>query len=352
MSKLAQSRAQGVKHAFTALLYILAWYAFSIGLTFYNQWLFKVYGLGYPLTITSCHGACTAVLAFVARNLVTRGPNESIPSISYQDWFFRISPAGITSALDIGLSNLSLEFINITLYTIVKSTVIVWTLISAFIFGLEKPTRPLIIVIASIALGLVLFRAKEGISFHSVGFLMVLAASMMGGLRWVLTQLVMHREKERLGLKHPVDTMAYVAPCLSLTLLPFALYFEGRAFFSSPLLFGPFGTALVSIFWIFFGAFLAFFLTLSEFLLVQHTSGLALSVAGIVKEIITILIAVILVPGNDLTPLNVLGLAVSIAGIVYYNRIKLRESEESQPKETVIELQPLNLSDSSPEDEI
>jgi solute carrier family 35 protein C2 len=49
-----------------------------------------------------------------------------------------------------------------------------------------------------------------------------------------------------------------------------------------------------------------------------------MSVAGIVKEILTILIAVIMVPGNDLTLLNILGLAVSIAGIVYYNRIKLR----------------------------
>jgi len=51
---------------------------------------------------------------------------------------------------------------------------------------------------------------------------------------------------------------------------------------------------------------------------------LALSIAGIAKEILTILIAVILVPGNDLTPLNVLGLAVSICGIIYYNYIKQR----------------------------
>jgi hypothetical protein len=34
-------------------------------------------------------------------------------------------------------------------------------------------TRQLITVIVTIALGLVLFRAKEGISFHSVGFLLV-----------------------------------------------------------------------------------------------------------------------------------------------------------------------------------
>eukprot|EP00730_Choanoeca_flexa_P013057 TRINITY_DN4925_c0_g1_i2.p1 TRINITY_DN4925_c0_g1~~TRINITY_DN4925_c0_g1_i2.p1 ORF type:complete len:365 (+),score=38.29 TRINITY_DN4925_c0_g1_i2:65-1159(+) len=344
MAGMPAANSKGAKHAITALIYIIMWYAFSIGLTFYNQWLFEVYGLEFPLMITSCHGLCTAMLAFAARNLVTRGPNETVPSVSYHDWFFRISPAGITSAMDVGLSNLSLEYINITLYTIVKSTVVVWTLISAFIFRLEKPTRPLIVVIVTICLGLILFRAKEGITFHSIGFFLILSASMMSGLRWVLTQLVMQREKERLGPKHPIDTMAYVAPCMGLSLLPFAFYFEGRGFFSSDMLFGRASVALTSLFWIMFGACLAFFLTLSEFLLVRHTSGLTFSIAGIVKEILTISIAVLFVPGNSLTLLNMLGLGVSIVGIAYYNKIKLSDTP-SPAEHDKVEMQPLKLAD-------
>lgn len=52
--------------------------------------------------------------------------------------------------------------------------------------------------------------------------------------------------------------------------------------------------------------------------------SLTFSVAGIVKEIVTILAAVLIMPGEGLTLLNALGLGVSIAGIVYYNIIKLR----------------------------
>jgi solute carrier family 35 protein C2 len=48
-----------------------------------------------------------------------------------------------------------------------------------------------------------------------------------------------------------------------------------------------------------------------------------LSVAGIVKEILTILLAVLLVPGDSLTLLNILGLLVSLSGIAYYNYVKL-----------------------------
>jgi len=72
---------------------------------------------------------------------------------------------------------------------------------AAFVFKLEKPSIPLVGVVAMISGGLILFRAKEGISFHSTGFLLVMSASAMGGLRWVLTQLILHKEKERLGLK-------------------------------------------------------------------------------------------------------------------------------------------------------
>ena len=52
-----------------------------------------------------------------------------------------------------------------------------------------------------------------------------MTASATGGLRWVLTQLIM--KKDSLGLEHPLDTVFYVAPCMAFTLLPFAVIFEG-----------------------------------------------------------------------------------------------------------------------------
>ncbi len=58
-------------------------------------------------------------------------------------------------------------------YTIVKSTVICWILIFSFAFKLEKPNRHLVLVIVLITGGLILFRAKEGLTFHSLGFFMV-----------------------------------------------------------------------------------------------------------------------------------------------------------------------------------
>lgn len=60
-------------------------------------------------------------------------------------------------------------------------------------------------------------------------------ASVMGGLRWVLCQIVLH--KAELGLNNPIDTVYHVAPCMGLAMLPFAIGLEGKALLLSPMLF-------------------------------------------------------------------------------------------------------------------
>ena len=47
-------------------------------------------------------------------------------------------PNGITTGLDIGFSNMSLVFINLSFYTMCKATSPVFLLLFAFIWGIEK----------------------------------------------------------------------------------------------------------------------------------------------------------------------------------------------------------------------
>lgn len=49
-----------------------------------------------------------------------------------------VVPNGITTGLDIGFSNMSLVFINLSFYTMCKATSPVFLLLFAFIWGIEK----------------------------------------------------------------------------------------------------------------------------------------------------------------------------------------------------------------------
>jgi solute carrier family 35 protein C2 len=76
---------------------------------------------------------------------------------------------------------------------------------------------------------------------------------------------------------------------------------------------------------------IAFCMTASEFALLQRTSVVTLSIAGIFKEVVTISAAGI-VFGDDLTPINVSGLLVTIGAIAAYNWIKIRKMREDARK--------------------
>lgn len=78
------------------------------------------------------------------------------------------------------------------------------------------------------------------------------------------------------------------------------------------------------------GAFLAFWLTISEYLLVTHTSGMTLSVAGIFKELCQLSIAAEI--NHDRWGVgNFLGLVICMVGIsIHVVNKTLREQESSR----------------------
>ena len=126
---------------------------------------------------------------------------------------------------------------------------------------------------------------------------------------------------------HPVALVAISAPYGLLLLLPFALALEYRnltAYIhtqSAALLISvvlPLGSV---------GALLAFAMLLAELRIVQLSSGLTLSVAGVCKELLTVLFSVLLL-GDKPTMYNMVGFFVCLMGIVLYHRVKTSPTEE------------------------
>ena len=114
------------------------------------------------------------------------------------------------------------------------------------------------------------------------------------GIRWTLSQLIM--QKAQLGLSNPIDLVFHVQPIMILCLLPFAVTFEGTRIASS---ISVFRYQEISVFMstlglVGIGGLIAFCMEVAEFLLVSYTSGLTLSVAGIVKEVISLTMAIII----------------------------------------------------------
>ena len=79
---------------------------------------------------------------------------------------------------------------------------------------------------------------------------------------------------------------------------------------------------------------IAFLMVASEFALLQRSSVVTLSVAGIFKEIMTISAATIIF-GDPLTTVNISGLLITIVSIGWYNWWKIRKMRAETLNETI-----------------
>lgn len=191
-----------------------------------------------------------------------------------------------------------------------KSSALIFVLVFAFLFKLEKFSLRLIMVIALISGGVFLMVLRDT-AVSIPGIVMVFSASAIGGLRWALTELIMH--KRAMGLSNPFATIFWLSPLMGIVLVIVSLCAEswkeifGPRFFGNPLL------AFKSLGIIAFPGIMAFAMVASEYFVIQRAGVVPLSIAGIFKEVTTITVSA-WVFGDVLTHINIIGVVVTMFG--------------------------------------
>ncbi|KAF9086344.1 Triose-phosphate Transporter [Mortierella sp. AD031] len=314
------------------LSYIMAWYFFSTALSIYNKNLMGKdnWNFNLPLFVSSIHAGLhfviTACLMHFWPDVFDATRSGKGGRITIHSYVTQVVPCAVAAALEICMANASLMYITLSFYTMIKSSTPIWVLMFAFFFRLEKPRLSLILIIGVIVIGVVLTVAGET-QFDMTGFVLVLLAAVMSGLRWSLTQMLL--QKDQLGMDNPVATLYYISPIMFVLMSILSLVIEDPFVeFASSAFFQDFRTGAITMVMAGGGGLLAFAMTVAEFKLIKNTGTVTLSVAGISKEIVVISLS-ILIFGDRLTFVNLLGLLVSIGGIMAYNYVKIRKMQQS-----------------------
>ncbi|KAK4279001.1 hypothetical protein QN277_016767 [Acacia crassicarpa] len=301
------------------LFFILLWYSCSLVLTLYNKTLLgnDLGKFPAPLLMNTVHFAIQAVVSkFITYFWSHKFPNSVV--MSWRDYFLRVVPTALGTAMDINLSNASLVSISVTFATMCKSGAPIFLLLFAFAFRLEAPSFKLSGIMTIISVGILMTVAKDT-EFEIWGFILVMLAAVMSGFRWCMTQILL--QKEAYGLKNPLTLMSYVSPVMALAtaLLSFAMdpwdEFQHNNYFNSP------WSIIRSFLLMIFGGALAFLMVLTEYILVSVTSAVTVTVAGVVKEAVTILVAVLYFH-DEFTWLKGCGLITIMVGVSLFNWYK------------------------------
>lgn len=224
-----------------------------------------------------------------------------------------------------------------------KSSSLAFVLLFAFVFRLETPTWRLVTIIATMTLGVILMVFGE-VEFKLGGFFLVISAAFFSGFRWGLTQILLLRNP---ATSNPFSSIFFLTPVMFLTLLALAFPVEGFW----PLIDGlktlsdEWGVFLTPLFLLFPGC-IAFLMTAAEFALLQRTSVVTLSIAGIFKEVLTISAASVVFQ-DKLTVVNLIGLLTTLAAIIAYNYLKISKMRQEAQGSTYAEHHPVETSPSS-----
>lgn len=314
---------------------ILLWYFFSTVLSLWNKLLVgKEHGLfgkgafPAPFFMSSVQFFLQHLIArgLMAAGLVSRVASQRM---EWKTYMKTVLPNGVATGLDIGFSNYSLVFITLSFYVMCKSTTPLFLLTFAIIWGVERPSWALAGVVFVITCGLLLLVAGET-KFDALGFILVMSASALAGLRWTITQVLLQGNRHHTASGGPVEVIYQLTPIMGSVLALVSIAFEKlwNVLPNSPY-FSSWRHGIVTMGILSIGGVIAFAMVWAEFMLISNTSALTFMVAGTFKEIVTVGAAVLFLH-ERFTPINGIGLLVLIAGVVMFNYIKYQKLKQVQ----------------------
>ncbi|KAJ7634896.1 TPT-domain-containing protein [Roridomyces roridus] len=297
------AQATKPKPKVSVVVIIPVWMALSVSVILYNNYLYNTLKFKYPVFLVTWHLTFAAIGTRVLQR--TTHLLDGVKDVNMtKDMFLRsILPIGILFSGSLILSNSAYLHLSISYIQMLKAFNAVAVLIISWVFRIAEPNRRLALIVSMISFG-VAITSKGEMNFNLFGFLIQAAAVVFEAARLVMIEVLLH------GLKmDPLVSLHYYAPIcalINLLVLPFT---EGLAPFYELARIGP----LI----IFSNACVAFFLNVAAVFLVGVGSGLILTLAGVLKDILLVTGSVAFF-GAQVAPLQVFGYSIALGGLVLF----------------------------------
>lgn len=289
----------------TALPAISFWIFMSCSVILFNKALY-VGPFPHPLTLTMIH----MTFATVATTVLRLTGRLHVPQLGWEFWTRNVLPIGVLYAGSLGFSNIAAIHLSVSFIQMVKAITPFITLAISIAMRMEEPSRALAVVVTLMCVGVGIASYGE-ILFDSWGLTAQLISITTEAARLVVTQKLVQAQLPK-GAS-PLVSVSLFAPASLAFLAPIALYKEPGAL--TKLLSAGTGLTVLA------NTGTAFMLNVAVVILVQQTSGLTLTLAGIIKDILLIVVSIWLF-GNPITTVQVVGYTLALFGLQMYHEFR------------------------------
>ena len=182
-------------------------------------------------------------------------------------------------------------------------------LIFSFFTGLETTSCVELYIVTIICVGVAMTSVGETY-FSWIGFTFQSLAILAESSRLVLTNLLLRQLK-----LDPLSSLYYIAPLCALFIGIACVIFEGSSLPLARICTSQFATTMIV------NGGVAFTLNVAVVLLISNTSALTLTLAGIVKDILLVILSVV-VFGSPVTALQYAGYGLALLGLNAHKEYK------------------------------
>ena len=292
----------------TKIVNLAGWFALNLVLTIYNKALLEDFH--FPWLLTTIHATCVSVgcfmLLLVGRfKLTSLGPTENVALIAFSFLF----------TMNIAISNVSLEAVSVPFHQIMRSTCPVFTiLIHRVVFGRKYAIATYAAVMPIVA-GVALATYGD-YYFTMAGFLLTLLGVVLASLKTVVSNRLMTGSLALPAL----EILLRMSPLAAAQALLYAwstgessrfLEFAGEGHMPWRMMGALIGNGV-----------LAFVLNVASFQTNKLSGALTLTVAGNLKQCLTILLGILLFKVK-VGVANGIGMGITVAGAAWYSKVEL-----------------------------
>jgi len=285
-----------------------SWIFFSNLTILFNKWVIDNKGFRYPVILTFWHllfaTIATQILARTTRLLDGR----KAVRMTGRTYLRAIVPIGLLYSASLVCSNIVYLYLSVAFIQMLKAAAPVAVLLISWAWGVETPSLRRFMNILVIVAGVALASFGE-IDFSWPGFFFQLGGIVFEGLRLVLIQVLLTGDER--GSMDPLVSLYYYAPVCAAMNLVVAIASEGAKFDPADIARAGWGLLLLN-------AAVAFLLNVSSVFLIGKTSGLVMTLTGILKNILLVVVSVA-IWATPISQLQCLGYSIALAGLVYYS---------------------------------
>ncbi|KAH9828016.1 putative sugar phosphate/phosphate translocator, partial [Teratosphaeria destructans] len=286
--------------------YIGTWISLSSSVILFNKWILDSANFHFPVFLTTWHLLFATVMTqLMARFTTTLDSRKKVP-MTGQIYLRKIVPIGAMFSLSLICGNLTYLYLSVSFIQMLKATMPIAVLLTSWIMRVSEPSLKTLGNVSLIVVGVIIASYGE-LQFVMTGFLYQVGGIVFEAIRLVMVQQLLSGSEFKMD---PLVSLYYFAPICALMNGVTALFFE-----IPKMTLGDFQSVGYSV--LLLNAMVAFALNVSVVFLIGRTSSLAMTLSGVLKDILLVAASLIIFR-DPVSPVQAFGYSLALCGLVYY----------------------------------